>query len=144
MGRSAAVDYGTRRIGLALSDFGETIASPADVLASRGGLATDARAVADWAAQNEVTTVIVGWPLNMNGTIGPQAELSRKFAAALRDAAPALQIELADERLSSYHADTVLDQAGLSPTKRKRLRDALAAQMILQTYLDRRRGEPKL
>jgi putative Holliday junction resolvase len=136
MGRSAAVDYGTRRIGLALSDYDNRIASPAQTLAATGDPNRDARALAIWAIENEATTLVVGLPLNMNGTSGPQAELSRRLAEALRREAPDMRIELWDERLSSFQADEILAQAQASRSKRKRLRDALAAQVILQAYLD--------
>ena len=134
--RWMAIDYGSRRIGVAISDFGGTIASPAAVLPGAGTVPADAHQLVDWARQNEVTAIVVGLPLNMDGTAGPQAEISNQLAAELAQAVPDWPIELWDERLSSYQADAHLKEAGARPSRRRNLRDALAAQVILQSFLD--------
>ncbi|TWT40303.1 putative Holliday junction resolvase [Phycisphaerae bacterium RAS1] len=174
MARYAGVDYGTRRIGLALSDYAGTIASPADVLESARDLprdaarvtARDAARVADWARANEATTIVVGLPLNMDGTDSEQTRLTRRFAAALAAAAASLSsdratlpasaplttppapapltIELWDERLSSFAADELISDgliagAKIRRSKKKSARDAMAACVTLQAYLDARR-----
>jgi putative Holliday junction resolvase len=139
MARLAGIDYGRRRIGLALGDPGETIASPAATLNATGTASGDARAVLHWAAENQVQGLVVGLPLNMDGSLGPQASLSKEFADQLRQAGN-LPVELWDERLSSFQADELMRSAGLTPAKGHRLRDALAAQVILQSFLDARRS----
>ncbi len=135
--RWAGVDYGKRRIGLAIGDPGETIASPARTLEASGSAPGDARLVLRWAGENQVEGLVIGLPLNMDGSVGPQAKLTQAFADQLR-AQGSLPVELWDERLTSYQADTLMRSAGLSRSRRKRHRDALAAQVILQAFLDSR------
>ena len=139
MSRWLGIDYGKRRIGLALSDPGESIASPATTLEATGTAPGDARQVVQWASKNEIDAFVVGLPLNMDGSLGPQAQLSQNFADQLRRLGN-LPVELWDERLSSFQADEIMQSAGLTPAKRKKFRDALAAQVILQSFLDARRA----
>lgn len=139
MGRFVGVDYGTRRIGLALSDAGATLATPMATLPGSGDPAPDARAVARWAVEHQAPTVVVGIPLNMDGSDSKQTKLTRAFADALR-ALPGLTVELWDERLTSFHADMILDEASVRRSRRAALRDALAAQVILQSFLDARQS----
>lgn len=139
IGRLIGVDYGRRRIGLAIGDAGVGIASPAEVLAGRGDPAVDAESVARYAAAQQAAGIVVGLPLNMDGTRGPQAKLTQAFAAALRTRT-ACVVVLWDERLSSFQADAHLSAAGVGGLRRQRLRDAIAAQVILQSYLDSVRG----
>ena len=140
--RFTGVDYGTRRIGLAISDPDEVIASPAGYLAGTGHIAKDAAAVLAWCAENEAEAIVVGLPLNMDGAVGPQAKLTQEFINRLRNTSQ-LPIEAWDERLSSYQADQFMDLAGVGPTKRKGRRDALAAQVILQSFLDARQTDTR-
>jgi putative Holliday junction resolvase len=140
MGLWAGIDYGKRRIGAAISDPRGRIASPATTLDSTGGQTADAGIVLCWAAENEVAGIVVGLPLNMDGTAGPQAELSRGFADQLRQQTD-MPIELWDERLTSYQADELMQAAGLSRARQKKQRDALAAQIILQSFLDAHRPD---
>ena len=135
--RWAGIDYGKRRIGVAISDPGETIASPTTTLDGAGSAAADARCVAEWACANEVEALVVGLPLNMDGTVGPQAQETQRFVEQLRTLGQ-LPVEEWDERLSSYQADEYMQSAGLSRDRQKRMRDALAAQVILQSFLDAR------
>ncbi|HOO15954.1 MAG: Holliday junction resolvase RuvX [Phycisphaerae bacterium] len=140
MPRWMGVDYGSRRIGVAISDYGGSIASPAAVLPGSGSLSGDARQIVAWARKNEVSAIVVGLPLNMDGTVGPQADISTKLAAEIAQAAPEWPVELWDERLSSFEADANLAAAGARPSRRRELRDALAAQVILQSFLDSKRA----
>ena len=139
MGRWIAIDYGTRRIGLAISDGRARIASPAAVLDAAGTASEDAALVLRWTEPHEVGGVVVGLPLNMDGSDSAQTRLSRALADALR-ARTQLPVELWDERLSSFQAEEHLVAAGVRPPHRRRRRDALAAQVILQSFLDARRG----
>ncbi len=140
MTRWAGIDYGERRIGLALGDPGETIASPATTLSGTGTASGNARAVLRWAADNQVGGLVIGLPLNMDGSVGPQAKLTQDFAEQTRREGN-LPVEFWDERLSSFQADELMRSAGLTHAKRKKLRDALAAQVILQSFLDARRAQ---
>lgn len=141
MTRWAGIDYGRKRIGVAVSDYGGRIASPATVLPGSGSAPKDADAVAAWARENEVAAVVVGLPLNMDGTDSDQTRLTRTFADALREGGR-FPVELWDERLSSFQADELLASAGVPRSRRKGQRDALAALVILQAFLDHQVGPP--
>lgn len=141
IGRLAGVDYGRKRIGMALTDYAARIVSPAGQISAAGNPADDARRVALWGLQLEVQGFVVGLPLNMDGSEGPQARLSRAFAAALADSS-GRPVELWDERLSSFQADALLDETALGSAARKRRRDAVAAQVILQSFLASRASPP--
>ncbi len=139
--RWIGVDYGTRRIGLALSDPGQRIASPATTLQAAGSPTQDARRVVDWARENEGGGIVVGLPLNMaDGSDSAQTRMTRAFADALEKQGD-LPVVLHDERLSSFAADQVLDAGQIPPKRRKALRDAIAAQVILQSFLDASRNQ---
>lgn len=137
MGRLLGIDYGTRRIGVAIADPEGTIATPATTLHATGTASSDAVRILAWAAENQATGIVVGLPLNMDGTDSPQTRLVRAVCNELRKHGR-LPVELWDERLSSFQADEYLDTAGVRRSRRRKLRDALAAQVILQSYLDAR------
>jgi len=132
------IDYGQKRIGLAISDAGGMIASPVKVLGATGSAAADAGLVVRFGEQAGADHLVVGLPINMNDTEGPQAKIARKFADELTKLG-GKPVDLHDERLSSWAADQAFDEAKLSPAKRKSRRDAVAAQIMLQSYLDVRR-----
>ncbi len=125
---------GEKRIGVALSDETGTIAQGKGVLRRRT-LEEDTKHLAEKAREWGVVRIVVGLPLNMNGTEGEQARAVREFAQALEGAA-GIPVELWDERLTSAEAERVLLEADLSRRKRKGLRDELAAVLILQSWLD--------
>jgi putative Holliday junction resolvase len=131
------VDYGTRRIGLACSDAREVIVSPADTLPGAGGVGGDVGSVLNWAENHQIEGIVVGLPLNMDGSESRQTRLTRAFLEELQRRS-ALPVEAWDERLSSFQADTILDVADVRRSRRRGLRDALAAQVILQSFLDAR------
>ena len=135
IGRWIGIDYGTRRVGVAVSDPRARIASPAGTLPGSGNASTDAAAIAQWAAEHEAAGIVVGLPLNMDGTDSAQTGLTRKLADELRKRV-ACPVELWDERLSSFQADQHLAAADVRRSRRRALRDALAAQVILQAFLD--------
>ena len=136
--RHLGVDLGSRRIGLAISDPTGRIASPHKQLPASGDLRRDADAILAEAGAAGAGAIVLGLPINMDGTIGPMAEKSQAFAAILRQRG-GLAVHLFDERLTSFAADGVMDAVGWSSrsTRRKRHRDMLAAQAMLQTFLDR-------
>ncbi len=145
--RWGGIDYGRRRIGLALADPNGRIVSPAGTLDGAGTPGCDAERTLRWARENEVAAVVVGLPLNMDGTESDQTRVTRAFAEAV--ARLGLNVELWDERLSSYQADQLLsgiDRAHGRTRPRSRKgdprRDAIAAQVILQSFLDARRATP--
>jgi putative Holliday junction resolvase len=141
MTRWIGIDYGTRRIGLAVSDPGGKIASPATALSGCGDPSADAETVLEWAGDQRAEGIVVGLPLNMDGSCGAQAKLSKELANQLRQHGE-LPVELWDERLTSFHADQLMAASDVKPGRRRRLRDALAAQVILQSFLGARRADP--
>lgn len=135
MNRIIGIDYGTRRIGIAIADSETRIATPLTTLDGRNDVTRDARAVTDIADREGASEFVVGLPLNMDDTDSEQTSLTRRFAAELERLSKK-PVNLFDERLSSYAADAVMDDAGIRPRSRKGLTDRIAAQKILQAYLD--------
>jgi putative holliday junction resolvase len=137
-GRVLGIDAGERRVGVALSDELRLLASPLTVLdRGRGGLAPVLDALADLAAREGVTHIIVGLPLNVDGSRGRQARRAQDFAR-VASRVLALPIEMWDERLSTQQAEEILRAQGRN-LRRIRQRgevDAVAAAVILQDYLD--------
>lgn len=138
--RFLGIDYGTKRIGLAVSDVGGCIASPLSVIVSQGDLAAQVREVMAAGREYEVEAYVLGLPLNMDGSVGRQAELTRAFGDLLARVS-GLEVHYWDERLSSHGADVYLSEAALTSKKRRARRDAVAAQIILQSFLDARNSE---
>jgi putative Holliday junction resolvase len=132
------LDVGERRIGIAVSDPDARIALPLGVHERRGG--DDALALLALAQREEAGRIVVGLPLSLDGSHGPQAAVASDFAERLR-AGGDLEIVLWDERLSSREADHHLRAAGKRGKDAKALRDAIAASIVLQSYLDSRRGD---
>jgi len=133
--RLAALDVGDARIGIAVCDeLGLTIRGVGMV--RRVGGRRDLDAVAAVVAPYEPTKLIVGLPLNMDGTAGPQAERVKAFAERLA-AYLALPVELWDERLTTFEAQQTLRAAGVSRSRRRQLVDQEAAAIILESYLAR-------
>jgi len=135
------IDYGTRRIGIAVSDADERIALAGRMLQASGDLNRDAQTVLAEARTYGAEALVVGLPINMDGTEGPQAERTRRFANALKKAAADMPLEFWDERLSSAAADWSLDQMELTKGQRKARRDIISAQVILQGWLDARKSK---
>lgn len=131
MARTLGLDVGDRRIGVALSDPQGILASPVTII-ERTDDATDVKAILDIASRNAVARIIVGLPVSMDGTIGAQAEKVKTFTEELRRRTKVL-VEFRDERLSTVSAKRLK----LSGGKDKKVRhDAMAAAVVLQSYLD--------
>lgn len=130
------LDLGARRIGLAVSDETARIAFPAGFL-ERVGRAADLEALRALASERGVTRIVVGLPLPLGGGDGTAARAARSFAADLAGAT-GLPVELIDERLTTVEAERALREA---PARRRRRRkeviDAMAATLLLRTYLER-------
>ena len=132
--RYLAIDHGVKRIGLAICDADEVIASPLCVLRGpKNALAKIAQIVLD----EEVGAIVLGLPLNMDGSEGSQAKKARVFGQQLRQHVQ-IPVYLHDERLSSFGAREKLESTGLPRTKRRGLIDAVAAAEILRSFLDQR------
>jgi|YelNatPaOPRAMG01_1025707.scaffolds.fasta_scaffold00684_14 putative Holliday junction resolvase len=134
----AAIDLGTRRIGLAVSDSEGRVVSPLAVV-ERRSLSADIEAVHRMLSARQVDRVIVGLPLNMDGGEGRMAILARNFANRLAEHT-GIAVELQDERLSSFEArERVAELGGRRRGRKKRPLDALAAAVILETWFEKKR-----
>ena len=136
--RVLALDVGDARIGLAISDPNGQVAVPLRVL-HRRSLEADIADIVGLATQEEVETLVVGLPLSLDGTAGHQAEHVQEFVGHLQ-AATDLPIVLWDERLSTAQAERLLQMAPPRSRKARAEQDALAAAIILQSYLDSGQG----
>ncbi len=136
------IDWGERRIGLAVSDPEGVIATPAGVLVSVGRK-KDLEAIRQVVAERAVTEIVVGLPVHMNGSRGEAAKAAQKFAAQLSSAL-GLPVETLDERWTTAEADRALSEAGRSGRKRRKQSiDSMAATILLRTYLEIRAGRPE-
>ena len=139
--RLIGLDPGTKTIGLALSDVGLMIASPYGTL-RRGKLAPVAAELTAIARREDAAGLVVGWPLSMDGSVGPAAQAARDWALAL-SAATALPAALWDERLSTAAVNRFLiREADMTRRKRDATVDAMAASYTLQSALDATRPRP--
>lgn len=134
--RILALDLGSHRIGLAISDPLGIVAQPLSTLI-RSGKARDLAALARLAAEHEASRIVVGLPLLPSGEEGPEAAAARRFARELARYT-GLPVELHDERLTTKQAERVLRASGARARERVRVVDRLAAALILQSYLDAR------
>ncbi|MCC8023534.1 MAG: Holliday junction resolvase RuvX [Clostridiales bacterium] len=130
------VDYGDVRSGIAVSDQSGFLASPVCVIRERDQ-ARLVEQIAQLAREQQSGKLVVGLPVNMDGSEGFRARACREFAAAL-EAASGLETVLADERLTTVSAHRAMLQAEMKRKKRKDMLDAMSAVMILQSYLDRK------
>ncbi|MBI4200169.1 MAG: Holliday junction resolvase RuvX [Chloroflexi bacterium] len=140
--RVLGLDVGERRIGLALSDEGGILATPRGAMERRSP-SEDVVAILEIARREGVGRIIVGLPASLSGGLGPQAERTLAFRRLLEEGSP-VPVESWDERLSTVEAGRRLREAGVSPSREKGRRDAAAAAVVLQAYLDatsERRGE---
>ncbi len=134
MGRTLALDVGTKGIGIAKSDPTGLLASPLRTLA-RQGVAKDVEAIAAIAAELGVEAVVVGMPFELDGSEARSARLARQIGEAVR-ARTGLPVHYVDERYSSVDAHRQLIEAGLSRARRKQVVDQQAAVVVLQAFLD--------
>jgi putative Holliday junction resolvase len=135
--RTLGLDVGTKTLGVAVSD-GLGLTAQALTTVRRTSLKADLSALVELVREHEVERFVLGLPLNMDGSEGPRAEATRKFAQALGEAL-GLPVELWDERLSTVAAERTLLEANLSRAKRREVIDQMAAQFILQGWLDAHR-----
>jgi putative Holliday junction resolvase len=131
------LDLGTKTIGVAVSDIGRVIASPLELI-RKTQFTKDAEALFALMRTRGAAGIVIGLPVNMDGTEGPRAQSSRAFARNLLRLNPDLAIAFWDERLSSAAVNRMLiDEADLSRARRGQLVDKAAAAYILQGALDR-------
>ena len=132
--RILALDHGTKRIGVALSDETRTIAQPLEYIPAEPFAAFLDR-LKLILAEKEISLLLIGMPRNMDGSYGPAAQKVEAFVAGLKTAI-AVPIKLWDERLTSTMANRILIQGGVRREQRKEKVDKMAAAILLQSYLD--------
>ena len=141
-GKLLGVDFGDKRTGLAISNDMRTLASGITQI-SVGGMQKTAAAVAQVARERAVVGVVVGLPVNMDGSHGERARHAEKFAGLLREALTALAVEIPvvmqDERMTTMAASRYLNETDTKGAKRKGVIDTLSAEIILQNALDKLR-----
>lgn len=135
--RVLGIDLGSKRIGLAVSDTSGTVASPLSVLVRSRSRRHDHSEIARIAEAEEVEAIVVGLPLNMDGSRGPAA---RSAAAEAEDIATVtgMPVHLQDERLTTVTAERALREANMRAQDRRGVVDKVAAAVLLQTWLDGR------
>ena len=130
-----SLDVGEKRIGVAVSNPGGTIAQGVKVYSTSGSRAKDIAAIVDMVRQFEVSLVVVGLPKNLDGSLGSKAKEMMRFADSIREAT-GVPVDLWDERFSTDEAHRIFDMAAIKRKKRRGSIDMMAAQIILQGYLD--------
>lgn len=134
--RIMCLDVGSVRVGIAMSDPMQIIASPLEVLKRTNSINNDAKYVANLIKTHEVGLVVVGLPLKLDGTESASTLMAREFAEKLSKVTT-VPIEFQDERLSTVSAQRILLEGNVRRDKRKGVVDKLAANIILQNYLDK-------
>ncbi len=139
MARVLAIDLGERRIGVALSDASQTLASPLTTVTRSGDPVRDRRAVVDLANEYEASTIVVGMPLSMSGERGKSAQAAADEITELqRIAGDSIAVVAIDERLTTVSAQRMLDASGVRRKDQRSRIDQAAATVMLQHYLDAR------
>ena len=136
--RALGLDLGSKRIGVALSDSSGLIANPYTVIQRSPHHSEDHRRIAAIVSEEEVDVVVVGLPLNMDGSRGPAARAAMAECTVLATVL-GVPVETSDERRSTVAADAVLMQSGMRAPDRRKVVDKVAATVILQGWLDARR-----
>ena len=135
-GKILSVDFGDTRTGLAISDTTRFLASGIGTI-SVGGIVKTADRTAEIAREQGAVAVVVGLPVNMDGTQGFRAERCREFANLVCERLPGVPVAMMDERMTTMVASRYLNETGTRGKKRKGVIDTLSAEIILQNTLDR-------
>ena len=135
-GKILSVDFGDTRTGLAVSDISRILASGIGYV-SPGGIEKTADEVAKIAREQKAAAIIVGLPVNMDGSEGSRAARCRKFASMLSERLEGIPVAMFDERMTTMTASRYLNETNTRGKKRKTVIDTLSAQIILQNCLDR-------
>ncbi|MFH1368694.1 MAG: Holliday junction resolvase RuvX [Elusimicrobiota bacterium] len=138
MKRILGIDYGTKRIGIAVTDALGITVQPLTVM-ERKSAAEDIRRINEIISEKQVGTIVVGMPSNMNGTPGRLSDEIKWYAGKLKEGT-GLPVEFVEERLTTFSAERMLtEEADMPRSKRKKVRDKIAAVFILQNYMDTKR-----
>ncbi|MEY3680485.1 MAG: hypothetical protein RL547_1098 [Actinomycetota bacterium] len=134
--RVLGLDLGSKRIGVAVSDRSETIASPLTVIQRGKSPAIDHAEIRRLADEEEAEVIVVGYPISMSGAIGSAARAAADESRLIAEAT-GRPVELFDERMTTVTADRALREAEISASSRRRFVDKVAAAVMLQAWLDR-------
>lgn len=129
------LDVGDATIGVAISDELRLIAQALNTI-RRKSIAEDLKALESIINERKISKIVIGFPKNMNNTIGERANKTMEFSEIVKEAFPNLEIILWDERLTTAAAEKTLLEANISRKNRKKVIDKIAAVFILQNYLD--------
>ncbi len=132
--RILGIDYGDARIGLAISDEMRILATALEPYKPQS-MRKSIDYISEFAKNGDVDLIVVGLPLNMNGTEGPQANKVRTFADNLKKVS-GIEVVMQDERLTTMYVERSFEETGVKKSKRKSLVDSASAQVILQNYMD--------
>ena len=135
-GKILSVDFGDTRTGLAVSDVTRFLASGIGTI-SAGGIVKTADRIAEIVREQGAVAIVVGLPVNMDGTQGFRADRCREFADLLRERLPNIPVAMMDERMTTMVASRYLNETNTRGKKRKGVIDTLSAEIILQNTLDR-------
>ena len=136
--RTLALDYGERRIGVAISDPTGLIAQPLETIAASAGGRDALERIAELVRAHEVVQIVVGLPLHMNGESGPEVQRARAFGERVRVRA-GVAVDYLDERWTSLEAERALDEGGVKRRDQRGRVDPIAAALLLRTWLERKR-----
>ena len=140
LGRILAVDWGARRIGLALSDETQTLAQPLTTLTRRAGKRFPMGQLLDLVNRHQVMGIIVGLPLDETGAEGDAAHATRRLADDIKRRVPDVEVTMWEERMTTARVLAAVREMGGSTRGRKADLDAMAAALLLQHYLDTKKG----
>lgn len=129
------IDLGDARIGIAVSDDLGMMAHPLETIVVKE-TPNAVKRIAEVVKASKITMIVLGMPRNMDGSYGPAAEKTKVFAEKLRNSMPACQVKLWDERLTSVAAQRALHDSGRNTKQSRAVIDQVAAQLILQGWLD--------
>ncbi|MBE07890.1 MAG: Holliday junction resolvase RuvX [Acidimicrobiaceae bacterium] len=135
--RAVGIDLGEKRIGVAISDSGGSLATPYEVVTRTGSRDEDHRRIKAIVEEVEAEIVVVGLPLSLDGTEGKAAQGARQEAEAIGQTI-SVPIELHDERLTTVEAERILKEQGLDAAERRNVVDKVAAAILLQAWMEGR------
>ena len=137
--RCLGLDLGSKTLGVATSDYTNTIAtSLKTIFFEENNYPSLIEPIRELITEYNITTIVLGLPKNMNNTLGDRAEISLKFKEMLENSFNNIKVILEDERLTTVISNNIMIKADISRKKRKKKVDSIAAQLILQSYLDRK------
>ena len=142
-GRAVGIDLGTKRVGVAVSDTGQVLASPYEVIQRSGDLGRDRARLKAIVDECEASVVVIGLPLSMDGSVGLAATAALDEAAVLAEVLAPVPVETFDERLTTVSADRSMMQRKMKADARRRVVDKVAAAVMLQAWLDSREARTR-